>query len=145
MKYDDASWHYEGEFPVESPLEYGATHIALFLKWCFIKGWASEIHLEEEPEDTERLIQGTMSATEYFLKYCDAKLTDEDLNEEGNAFADKYYGKDGLYLQDYIDHFSDLAYVAPEEDHDFQLFTSMLEARCQSGILTESQAQEKRS
>ena len=145
MKYDDASWHYGGEFPVDSPPEYGATHIALFLKWCFIKGWIGEMHLEEEPEDTERLIQGTLSATKYFLKYCDEKLTDEDLSAEGNVFAEKYYGKDGLYLQDYIDHFSDLAYVAPEEDHDFQLFSSILEARYQSGILTESQAQSKSS
>ncbi|KAI9133885.1 hypothetical protein [Acaryochloris sp. CCMEE 5410] len=139
MKYDDASWHYGGEFPVDSPPEYGATHIALFLKWCFIKGWIGDMHLEEEPEDTERLIQGTLSATEYFLKYCDETLTDEDLNEEGNVFAEQYYGKNGLYLQDYIDHFSDLAYVAPEENHDFQLFSSILEARYQSGILTESQ------
>lgn len=145
MKYDDASWHYEGEFPVESPSEYGATHIALFLKWCFMKGWAGEIHLDEEPEDTERVIEGAMPAMEYFLKYCDEKLTDEDLNKEGNVFAEKYYGKEGLYLQDYIDRFSDLAYVAPEEAHDFQLFSNMLEARYQSGILTESQAQAKRS
>jgi hypothetical protein len=59
VKYDDASWHSGGEFPEGSPDEYGGTHIALFLRWCFIKGWAGEIHQEEEPEDTQRVIEGT--------------------------------------------------------------------------------------
>jgi len=44
MKYDDASWHYGGDFPIGSPEEYGGTHIALFMKWCFVKGWAGDIH-----------------------------------------------------------------------------------------------------
>lgn len=39
MKYDDATWHSGGEFPPESPAEFGGTHIALFLRWCFVKGW----------------------------------------------------------------------------------------------------------
>ncbi len=32
MKYDDASWHYGGEFPADSPDEFGGTHIGLSLK-----------------------------------------------------------------------------------------------------------------
>lgn len=31
MKYDNASWHYSGELPSNSPKEYGGTHIALSL------------------------------------------------------------------------------------------------------------------
>jgi len=44
MKYDDASWHYGGDFSIGSPEEYGGTYIALFMKWCFVKGWAGDIH-----------------------------------------------------------------------------------------------------
>lgn len=138
MKYDDASWHYGGEFPDDSPQEFGATHIAMFLRWCFNKGWAGDLHLEEEPEDTQRVIDGSMSATEYFLKYCDEKLTDEDLNSKGNAFAENYYGDKGLYLPDYAKHFGDLMYVAPESAHDFELFSKVLESRYQSGVLTDA-------
>ena len=29
MKYDDASWHYNGDFPTDLPVEAGATHIGL--------------------------------------------------------------------------------------------------------------------
>ena len=140
MKYDDASWHYGGDFPPDSPEEFGAVHIALFLKWCFTKGWAGEFHLEEQPKDMQKVIDGTMSATKYFLKYCDEKLTDEDLNEQGNIVAGAYYGTDGLYLDDYALHFGDLMYVAPEDAHDFDEFASVLEARLRSGVLTKSQA-----
>ena len=137
MKYDDASWHYGGDFPKDSPQAYAATHIALFLKWCFCKGWAGELHLTEEPEYTQKIIEGLLPATEFFLTQCDGKLTDEDFDEKGNTFASQYYGKNGLYLDDYAENFGDLMYVAPESEHDFELFSSILEARYQSGDLTE--------
>jgi hypothetical protein len=35
MKYDDASWHYGGDFPADLPREAGSTHIAMFLAWLF--------------------------------------------------------------------------------------------------------------
>jgi len=140
MKYDDASWHYGGEFPEKSPQMFGATHIALFMKWCFYKGWVGEIHIEEEPEDTRRVVDGKLSATEFFIKYCDEKLTDEDFSKEGNIFAQQYYGDTGLYLEDYAENFGELMYLAPEKDHDYKLFSSMLDARFNSGILTTEQA-----
>lgn len=136
MKYDDASWHYGGDFPQESPAQYGGTHIGLFLRWCFTKGWAGQLHLEEGAEDVQRVIDGALSGTEYLFTYCDEKFTDEDLNEEGNSFAQRYYGSRGLYLDDYTQHFGALMYVAPEGAHDFQVFSGILEARLKSGILT---------
>jgi hypothetical protein len=36
------------------------------------------------------------------MRYCDGKFTDEDLNEEGNAFASEYFDLEkGAYLADY--------------------------------------------
>jgi hypothetical protein len=143
VKYDDASWHSGGNFPDSSPDEYGGTHIALFLRWCFTRGWAGELHLDEESDDIDRVARGRLRATDFLFKNCDGKLTDQDLNEEGNAFAKQYYGEEGLYLQDYADHFGDLMYVAPEEDHDFEAFSSLLESRYQTGILTTTQLKPK--
>ena len=139
MKYDDASWHSGGEFPEDSPPEYGATHIALFLKWCFLKGWAGELFTEEAPEELQEIIDGKISATEFFLDFCDGKFISDFLNDEGNQFAEQYYGRNGLYLLDYEQHFGDLMYVKPEKDHDFDKFSEMLEKRYQSGILTTDQ------
>lgn len=131
MKYDDASWHGGGDFPPDSPAEFGGTHIALMLKWCFLKGWAGELHTEESPEDLERLLRGEMSATEYFFTYCDGKFTDEDLTAEGNAFVGVYYGDHGAYLTDYEANFGRQMYVASEAEHDVAKFSAMVERRYQ--------------
>ena len=136
MKYDDASWHSGSGFPEGSPIELSGTHIALFMKWCFQKGWAGELHLEEEPEDTEKVISGELGATEYFFKYCDGKLTDEDFTEEGNAFASVYYGDDGHYLSDYANLFGDLMFLAPENEHDYSKFKAKLDSRYTSKELS---------
>ncbi len=140
MKHDDAEWHSGGDFPKGSPPEYGVTHIALFLKWCFLKGWVGESHKDErEAKDLQLLLEGKLSATEFFLKYCDGKLNDNDLNETGNNFAREYYGDDGLYFDDYIKYFGDLMYVAPDSDHDFKKYSAILEYRYKTGVLTKTE------
>ena len=138
MKYDDASWHYGGNFPDGQPDEHGGTHIALFLRWCFSRGWAGELHTEDEPEAVAQVIDGRLPATEFLFKYCDGKFTDEDLNDEGNSFARAYYGDDGLFLEDYVENFGSQMYIAPEAAHDFARFSAMLESRIASGVLTKS-------
>lgn len=137
MKYDDANWHCGSDnFPEDQPEEYGATHIGLFLKWCFIQGWAGALHMREEPDAVHAVIAGRLSGTEFLLTYCDGKLTNESLNAPGNAFAEKYYGDRGLYLQDYSEHFSHHEYSSPESAHDFTAFSSLLNGRLKSGELT---------
>lgn len=94
------------------------------------------MHLDEHPEEVQKVKEGSLSATEFLIRYCDEQLTDEDLNEEGNTFAEKYYGDDGMYLEDYAEHFGELMYTAPEAAHDYQLFSNLLEKRLKSGKLT---------
>lgn len=133
MKYDDASWHIGGDFPAGQPEEHGGTHIALFLKWCFLKGWAGPIFTEDE---VALVVSGQSSATEFFFQHCDGKLVEEMLSPDGAAFAGQYYGDDGLYLDDYEKHFGKLMYVAPESAHDFAQFSAVLDSRLESGVLT---------
>ena len=129
MKYDDASWHYGGEFPAGSPQEFGGTHIGLLLRWCFMKDWAGELHLEDAHHDIELVKRGEKSGTDFLFQWCDGKFTDEDLNEVGNAFVGFYYGKGGAYLGDYAEHFARQMYVASEAQHDFQTFSAMVDRR----------------
>jgi len=139
MKYDDASWHYGGTFPEGQPDEHGGTHIGLFLRWCFERGWAGQLHMDDERDDVAQVVRGSMSGTDFLFKYSDGKFIDEDLNYEGNAFAAQYYGDDGLYLDDYAAAFGDLMYIAPESAHDYEKFAAMVQARWAGGILTKSQ------
>ncbi|EOV9410046.1 hypothetical protein P3626_23660 [Vibrio parahaemolyticus] len=137
MKYDDASWHYGGDFPENSPIEFGATHIALIMKWCFQKGWAGVVHTEDESsnKDLQKVISGECLATEYFMYWCDGKLTDEDFTEEGNSFLHSYYGeKMGLYTSDYVEYFGELMYMKGEDEHDYQKFSEVIEKRYQTFI-----------
>ena len=102
MKYDDASWHCGGNFPAELPPEAGATHIAMFLAWALLHGLVGDLHRQESADGLLELKARVTTAGQFFLRYCDGKFTDEDLNELGNRFAKAYYdGDESLYLSDY--------------------------------------------
>lgn len=114
MKYDDASWHYGGDFPSDLPDSAGAIHIAMFVVWTMLNGLAGELHVVDYPEDLVALRDRAMTPAQWFIEACDEKFTAENLNEEGNAFARAYYGEDGnlktdagSYLDDYSEAFPD--------------------------------------
>ena len=144
MKYDDASWHYGGDFPEGFPEENGGIHIALYLKWAFMKGWAGDIHLSEAREETERVISSKDSATKFFYKYCDGKLTDEDFNDEGESVTNRYYGKDGYYLNDYNDYIGDRLYRISEDEHNLEKLFSIMDYRFESGLLTKNELRKRK-
>ena len=102
MKYDDASWHYGGDFPEDLPQEAGATHIGLFVSWCILNGLGGEIHFEEPAPLLPKLRERSITPGDYFIKACDQKFIDEDLTDEGNRFATAYYDlQNGMYIKDY--------------------------------------------
>jgi hypothetical protein len=102
MKYDDASWHSGGDFPKDLPEEAAATHTGMFVAWALLSGLGGEIHVEDGPGELEALTSRDVTPGAFFMSMCDGKFTDEDLNDEGNAFARDYFVFDtGKYLQDY--------------------------------------------
>jgi hypothetical protein len=102
MKYDDASWHYGGEFPSDLPDEAGATHTGMYVAWALLSGFAGDIHIIDYPEDIQRLQERSVTPGAFFLSACDGKFTNEDLTDEGNAFTCWYFAfEKGQYLVDY--------------------------------------------
>ncbi len=102
MKYDDATWHSEGNFPIELPDSAGATHIGMFLAWNLLNGLASELHLEASPKFLNQLRNRELTPGKYLIRACDGKFTADDLNKEGNEFCLFYYEDDeGEFLDDY--------------------------------------------
>jgi hypothetical protein len=102
MKYDDASWHYGGDFPDGLPDEAGATHIGMFVSWCQLNGVGGELHSEDFPEMLEKLKSREITPAQWFMSACDEKFTDEDLSELGNKFTLWYYESDPApYISDY--------------------------------------------
>lgn len=101
-KYDDASWHYGGDFPSELSTSAGATHIGMFVASCIFHGLAGSLHTEEFPEDLQRLQDREITPGAWIIEACDEKFTHEELNDEGNAFAmEYYYADEAQYLADY--------------------------------------------
>lgn len=103
MKYDDASWHYEGNFPPDLPEEAGGTHIAMFVAWGLLSDLGGSLHAEDFVKDLEQLRKRELTPGEYFFRVCDGKFTDEDFNEDGNTFTKVYFDFDNPkgYLTDY--------------------------------------------
>jgi len=102
MKYDDASWHSGGDFPKDLPDEAAATHTGMFVAWALLSGLAGDIHVRELPGAFEKLRSRSLTPGQFFLDACDGKFTDEDLNDEGNAFAQAYFDFErGSYIEDY--------------------------------------------
>ncbi|WAC64048.1 hypothetical protein OVA13_04500 [Pseudoxanthomonas sp. SL93] len=100
MKYDDASWHYGGNFPSDLPDSAGATHTGMFLVWAVLAGLGGELFTVKEPELVRELRGRTTTPGAFFLRVCDGKLTNEDFSDRGNEFAVAYY-EDGQFLADY--------------------------------------------
>jgi hypothetical protein len=107
VKYDDASWHYEGNFPAEVPPENGATHIGMFLGWAIQRDLVGDLHRADEDTafDLERIKNRHLRPRDFLLNWTDGKLSADDLNDEGNAFATSYYQE--RYLADWADLFPD--------------------------------------
>ncbi len=138
MKYDDASWHYGGDFPSNLPETAGGTHIAMFASWAVLNGMASDLHIEDFADELSQLRRQEVTPGEWFFNVCDGKFTDEDLNSEGNRFAAHYYaGSDGLhtdpgsYHADYDHEFfsSQTLYDVPDTWETQAVATRFVEAR----------------
>jgi hypothetical protein len=74
----------------------------MFVAWALLSGLAGQIHVEEFPQDLEALRTRSITPGQFFFKFCDGKFIDENLNEQGNAFAAAYFDlTHGSYLADY--------------------------------------------
>jgi hypothetical protein len=102
MAYDRADWHYDGDYPKELPDSNGGTHIGMFLAWAINNKLISDFHLNESKQSIDNVLQRKNTGREFLEIECDGKFTDEELNEEGNAFT-KYYYESNMYFDDYCD------------------------------------------
>lgn len=100
--------------------EKACRHMALFLWWAAERGLASEDHgVESLRKD----------ATKHFIEQCDTKLWEEDLTDEGNAFAEKEYD---AYLGEVHAYASKLGvgdYEIPEGEATKSHFFAWLDVR----------------
>jgi len=124
-KYDDASWHYGGDYPKDLPKENGSTHIGFFIAWCIENQMLSQFQIEESGEDVQRFLKRDITGRDFFLNNCDEKFTDEDLNDLGNQFAADYYSDEGEFSKSASSYLADFQTAVEMYHQEFRLpFTS---------------------
>ena len=98
--YDQAEYHYDGDFPKGLPRRHAFVHTGMFVAWLIEHDLIATDFLEETQGFKERKVTGAQ-----VYKKWDGTLTSDVLTDEGNAFARYYYngeeGKGGLYFEDY--------------------------------------------
>lgn len=125
-KYDDASWHYGGDFPEGLPEKNGATHTGMFLNWCVANDLVSEEFYKDSEDEIEKLKRREITGADFVIDALDGKFSEYDLNDLGNAFAKDYYvdetdfgDKFSSFATDYINIFDS---VAEENDFEYETF-----------------------
>ena len=104
VKYDDASWHYGGDYPKELPIENAFTHTGIFLAWSILNELASEEMLDDFSDEIKQLKAKAITGGELF-QIMDGKLSDGDLSSHGKQFADLYYTSDSGFGYNYYDDY----------------------------------------
>ncbi|MCK5746928.1 MAG: hypothetical protein KAH44_11970 [Oricola sp.] len=108
-KYDDAEWHYGGDFPEGVPISHGFTHIGFFLTWIVDSGLESEFIQTASPRELAATKRRDVSPIA-LLEFWDGQLIDDMLSDEGNAFAAQYYNMSNAeagYFADYSEVFGE--------------------------------------
>jgi hypothetical protein len=137
MSHDRADWHYGGDFPEDLPPEAGATHIGMFLAWAITRGLHGSLHEDDSSEALSAVRGRRMTGRDFLMTECDEKFVEEDLNDEGNAFTEAYYMKEGAggYLADYEEALGDARlpslYHIEDTWENFDRLVPILDKRCE--------------
>lgn len=107
MKLDDASWHYDADYPMDLPTTHAMTHMGLFWAWCALHGLINDNLLTEFATEVDLLKQRKMTGSQFVAEICDEKLVLEDLNDLGQAFALAYYEESADFAQEYGNYYED--------------------------------------
>ena len=131
MAYDKAKFHYDGDFPKDLAPENGGTHIGMFLAWAIHRGLASEELIEDAAGEIDAVRDRRKTGRELLFTYLDQGIGEDDLNDEGNAFAESYYASN-TFLKDYEKLFTNrypTCYHVEDTWENFDLVADMIDKR----------------
>ena len=106
-KYDDASWHFGGDFPDDLPEINGATHIGMLLAWIIENNQYSAEFEEDFSEELADVKKKTLTGAGFLMQCCDGKLSDYDLNNTGNGFVGAYYDEGSAFSKQFASYLED--------------------------------------
>jgi Leucine-rich repeat (LRR) protein len=101
IKYDDASWHYGGDYPKNLDTSCASTHIGVFVVWCVLNGLTNDEFNLEPLNKIADLKQRKYTPAQYLIEILDEKFTSDILSDKGNEFAKEYY-ETNKYIEEYL-------------------------------------------
>jgi len=113
--YDKAKYHFDAEnYPKDLPMEQAYVHTGMFLGWVidndlFNKEFFAELGIIK---NIEAFKNRSIMSTDIYQNHLDGVLTNEDLNEEGNSFAQYYFDTN---TWPFIEDYSKLFGLGPDE------------------------------
>ena len=110
-KYDDASWHFDGDYPNELPRENAATHIGFYFTWIVDNNMASDEIIESFPNYIKKIKTRHMTGAQFIINDCDEKITTDHLTNLGNAFTRDYYNEDTDFSLNQSSYFKDYSKI----------------------------------
>lgn len=113
--YDQANYHYGGDFPGDLDHFQAYVHTGMYLGWLIDNNLVSGDFMENLHHEIHAFKDRTLTGTKIYESCCDGILMLEDLTEEANRFSLQYFDfEHGQYLQDYD---AVLAYNLPSAYH----------------------------
>jgi hypothetical protein len=132
-KFEDASWHSEGDFPEDLDEDAAATHGGMYVAWLSLLSQTSKGRQADFPQTLQDLMNRTVTPGQCFLRDFDGKLTTDDLNGLMIGFTKHYYlpAKRGFY-SDYMKALNldeESFYAAPDTWETFNKLAAVFDKR----------------
>ena len=107
--YDKAKYHFDWiDWPKDLPIEQAYVHTGMFLGWVIDRDLYDKENMQAlgAMDMITKFKNRKLSGPKFFEQQLDGVFTDEDLNVEGNEFAQYYFDfSKGKYLKDYEELF----------------------------------------
>jgi hypothetical protein len=100
--YDQAKYHYSGDFPADLDEFQGFVHTGMFLGWLVDSDLVSDEFKIDQTQRIEAFKLKKLTGSQIFEEGCDGTLMLDNISEQGNRFALPYFDfETGQYLADY--------------------------------------------
>ena len=117
LVFDNAEWHYGGDFPSDLKSHQAFVHTGLFIGWLINNDLFDDNFKQTNGAGIDRFLGQVITGPEFFSEYMDGLFGSYQLSDEGIKFVKYYFGTDFTKSQYIIDLISRLLGDLPSLYH----------------------------
>jgi len=103
--FDNADWHYNGDFPSELSAYQACVHTGFYVGWLLKQSLFTEQFTKINETEITKFLNREITAVAFYRDQMDGLFESTDLKDEGIEFTKYYFNEDfskSLYISDYI-------------------------------------------